>query len=89
MIKIAVYCNFELLGKSVTKSMPTISHGYSGTPRGDKEAETWRVGFARLQTTQFEQCFCNQMIYVPIKNVSTNLPIDAANLDVQHYDGIY
>jgi len=50
-----VYCNLELLGKSMTKSMPIIPHGYSGASKGDKEDEPCRLGFARLQTIHFYQ----------------------------------
>jgi len=45
----------ELLGKSVTKSMPTISQGYLGTPKGDSDEEPCLLGLARLQKTQLEQ----------------------------------
>ena len=45
----------ELLGKSVTKSMPTISQGLLGTPKGNNDEEPFLLDLALFQTTQLEQ----------------------------------
>ena len=58
-IKIAMYCNLELLGNSVTKSMPTISHGYSRTPRGTRTRSLAGSVSHDCKQHNFRSDFCN------------------------------